>query len=181
MWIFTVPMWPTVCVSVPAELSPRTLCHLQPGRESGSPHRSTHGWAPFANTVPAHPVTCRHVHMPALLIEMQNVVCVVLLCVMFHNPLFAIPLRFIQETDKNFVTPPLNSKLFYFAPPPRQSRLLPEKDQQKLLKQWRMWLCHLFSRNYTPTRFRNWQFSPVINWGLSVPHKSQHVHLSAPL
>lgn len=88
MWIFTVPMWPTVCVSVPAELSPRTLCHLQPGRESGSPHRSTHGWAPFANTVPAHPVTCRHVHMPALLIEMQNVLyyyvsCFIIRCLPF--------------------------------------------------------------------------------------------------
>lgn len=105
MWIFTVPMWPTVCVSVPAELSPRTLCHLQPGRESGSPHRSTHGWAPFANTVPTHPVTCRHVHMPALLIEMQNVVCVVLLCVMFHNPLFAIPYVLSKKLTRTLSPP----------------------------------------------------------------------------
>lgn len=62
----------TVCVSVLAEPSAQTLCHLYPGRESGSPHRSTHGWAPLANTVPTHPVTCIHVHGPALLMEMHN-------------------------------------------------------------------------------------------------------------
>lgn len=63
---FAVSMWPMVCVSVPGEQSAKTLCHLQPGRESGSPHRSTHGWAPRANTFPTHPVACRHVHMPVL-------------------------------------------------------------------------------------------------------------------
>lgn len=177
-------MWPTVCVSVPAELSPRTLCHLQPGRESGSPHRSTHGWAPFANTVPAHPVTRRHVHMPALLIEMQNVVCVVLLCVMFHNPLFAIPYVLSKKLTRTLSPPSpppseLKALLFRSSSTPIQAPSW--KRPTKIAQAVQDVIMPPFQQKLHTNKVQKLAISPVINWGLSVPHKSQHVHLSAPL
>ncbi len=88
------PMCPCgwwVWVSLPAEPSATTLCHLQPGQESGSPHRGTHGWAPCANTVLTHPITCRHVHMPVLThLNAKSIMCA------FHN-LFLASSYFLSE------------------------------------------------------------------------------------
>ena len=51
VWV-CVSVWPMACVSVPAERSAETQCHLQQGWESGSAHIGAHM---AGQHVPAHP------------------------------------------------------------------------------------------------------------------------------
>lgn len=48
-----------------------------------------------------------------------------------------------------------------------------------MLEQLRMWLCHLFSRNYTPTRFTNWQGPPAPTPPWLIEASKFHIHVGS--
>lgn len=128
-----VSMWPMACVSVPAEPSAETLCHLQPGRESGSPHRSTHGWAPCANTIPIHSVTFRHVHMHVLHIYKHKMIVFFIICslqylTLTRNRQQLCHLLFLSFLNDSLTICCSDPKHSHF-PPPCPPRLLTEKEK----------------------------------------------------